>query len=109
MFVNFSRILYLQTAGRTRLYRKPSSSFETARSVRQWCSISSFLINSATDEIMEHPLGGLLNVCIKLANGEKLSDLDYAGDVVFIRIRGTCTCVLDGFARTVAIFGTFEV
>lgn len=78
--------LYSYTSGLSRIYGEPLNLLETTRSVRQGCSICPSLFNFAVGEAMEDALEDLQDVNAKLANGEKLWDLNFSDNLVYLRI-----------------------
>ncbi|KAA3676640.1 uncharacterized protein DEA37_0002919 [Paragonimus westermani] len=83
-YVNLLRSLYAHSASRVRVYGQLSRAFITSSGVRQGCPISPFLFNFVMDDILEGALRESSGLGVELLPGARLTDLEYADDIVLL-------------------------
>ena len=76
--------MYRRTSARVRAYGHVSQAFAVTSGVRQGCPISPFLFNFVIDDVLQNGLQGLQEHGVELLPGSKLSDLEYADDIVLL-------------------------
>ena len=83
-YVNILTALYSHSSAQVRVYNELSAPFNTKSGVRQGCPLSPFLFNFVIDEIMEASIQGSETLGVEMLPGRRLTDLDYADDIVLL-------------------------
>ena len=105
-FINIIRSLYANSRSRVRAYGNVSPEFTTTSGVRQGCPLSPFLFNFVVDTLLENALSSCEDSGIELLPGGKLSDLEYADDIVLLsEDPGKLQALLNCLSNSVGMFG----